>query len=482
MTEQARMPLLDAMLAMKDRNLTPFDVPGHKRTDGVAQLAHFIGEKALSFDVNSMPMLDNLNYPDGVIAQAQRLMADAYGADHAFFTINGTTSAVHAMLLSVCSPGDEILLPRNVHKSVINALILCDAMPVYMQAEVSQDLKFATGVTLAAVKEAIRRHSKAKAILLINPTYYGICSQLEEIAAYAHSKGLLVLVDEAHGAHFAFSGLLPPHAMACGADMAAVSIHKTGGALTQSSVLLAKGGRVSPRHIQKVLNLLQTTSASYLLMTSLDIARHHMVQGGGEMLERITLCARRARERINAIPGLYAYGKELIGSPGVWDVDETKLGVHVSGLGLTGYEVYDLLLEECSIQMELADAHNVLAIVSMGDSDQSLNQLVSALKHIAFRYRRERCDGPPPVPLENPVVRITPRQAFYAQKARIPLECTAGRISAESVMAYPPGIPILAPGEEVTPEIIQYLTFLKSQNARLTDMSDPCLDTLKVIA
>lgn len=480
--EQARMPLLEAMTAMKERNLTPFDVPGHKRTGGVAELAHFIGRKALSFDVNSMPMLDNLNYPSGVIAQAQQLMAEAYGADHAFFSVNGTTGAVHAMLMSVCSPGDEILLPRNVHKSAINALIMCNAMPVYMQAQVSDELKFATGVTLDTVKQAIAEHPAAKAIFLINPTYYGVCSQLAEITAYAHSKGLIVLVDEAHGAHFAFSDSLPPHAMACGADMAAVSIHKTGGALTQASVLLLKEGRVQQSAVQMVLNLLQTTSASYLLMTSLDIARHHMVQGGKEMLDRITVCARQARERINSIDGLYAYGRELIGTPGVYAFDETKLGVNVAGLGLTGYEVYDLLLEDCSIQAELADTHNVLAIVSMGDNDQSLNKLVSALKHIAFRYRRPRREEIPPVPLKNPLVRVTPRKAFYAEKSRVPLEASAGRICAESVMVYPPGIPILAPGEEITQEITGYLSFLKSQNAKLTDMSDPSLNTIKVIA
>lgn len=480
--EQSQTPLLDAMTAMKDRNLTPFDVPGHKRTGGVAQLAHFIGKKALAFDVNSMPMLDNLNYPTGVIAQAQALMADAYGADHAFFTVNGTTSAVHAMLMSVCSPGDEILLPRNVHKSAINALIMCDAMPVYMQAQVSDTLKIATGVTLETVKQSIAEHPRAKAIFLINPTYYGICSQLAEITEYAHSKGLTVLVDEAHGAHFAFSDSLPVHAIACGADMAAVSIHKTGGALTQSSVLLMKEGRVQKSAVQAALNLLQTTSASYLLMTSLDIARHHMVQGGKAMLDRITVCARQARERINAIDGLYAYGKELIGTPGIYDFDETKLGVNVAGLGLTGYEVYDLLLEDCNIQMELADTHNVLGIVSMGDNDQSLNKLVSSLKHIAFRYRRQRREEIPAVPLKNPLVRITPRKAYYAEKTRVPLPEAAGRICAEPVMVYPPGIPILAPGEEITQEITEYLAFLKNQNAKLTDMSDPSLNTIKVIA
>ncbi|MBC7765896.1 MAG: aminotransferase class I/II-fold pyridoxal phosphate-dependent enzyme [Hyphomonadaceae bacterium] len=478
---QNHTPLYDALLAMHEKNITPFDVPGHKRGRGVPEMADFIGRRALALDVNSMPDLDNLNYPTGVIAQAQDLMAQAFGADEAFFTVNGTTLAVHGMIMSVCGPGDKILLPRNVHKSVINALILCDAFPVYMQAEVSQPLKFATGVTLDNVKQAIDENLDAKAIFLINPTYYGVCAHLQEIVEYAHSKDIVVLVDEAHGAHFPFHPQLPKSAMACGADMSAVSIHKTGGALTQASAILLKEGRVKKETVRTILNIFHTTSASYLLMVSLDIARKNLALNGHDKLAEILSLVRVAREQLNLVDGLYAWGQELIGAPGVCDFDETKLGINVEALGLTGYEVYDILLYDYNIQMELADSCNVLAIVSLGDSKESLDILVNALREVTVKFRRPDLIPIHHVPLKNPKVIITPRQAFYSNKRFVPLEQAEGEIIGESVMVYPPGIPILAPGEEVTKEIITYLQFLKEQDSKLTDMNDKTLNNLYIV-
>ena len=474
-------PLYNAMLKFKEKSILPFDVPGHKRGRGVPELQEFLGKDTIAYDINSMPELDNLNYPNGVIKDAQDLMAKAFDADHAFFIVNGTTLAVHSMILSVCSPGDKILLPRNVHKSVINALVLCDAMPVYMQSEISCELGFTTAVTLETVKTTIEQNPDAKAILLINPTYYGVCCELEEITTYAHSKGLIVIVDEAHGAHFNFNKALPKSAMECGADMSAVSIHKTGGALTQASAVLLKEGRITAEHVQSVLNIFHTTSASYLLMTSLDIARRNLAINGEKMLDEIIKVTMRAKEEINKFDGLYCYSKEIVGTPGIWDLDETKLGINVSQLGLTGYEVYDILLYDYNIQMELADTYNVLAIVSLGDDDNSLSQLTAALKDIALTKKRdnaiEQCDRP----LKNPHVRVTPRQAFYSKQHLVPLKDAAGCISAESIMVYPPGIPIIAPGEEFTEEMIEHIEFLKTQHTKLTDMTDSTLERVLII-
>lgn len=479
---QMKMPLLEAMNKYRAKGVTPFDVPGHKRAAyGNQELMAFMGKQALGFDLNSLPELDNLNYPSGVIQESQQLLAEAYCADHAFFTVNGTTLSVHAMILSVCRPGDKILLPRNVHKSAINALMLCDAMPVYMQAEVSTTLNFATGITIETVKQSIFENPDAKAIFVINPTYYGICSDLKEIIEYAHSKNIAVIVDEAHGAHFGFHKELPKSAMEYGADMSAISIHKTGGALTQASALLLKGNRVKREHVQSILNILQTTSASYLLMTSLDIARYNLALHGEEVLSNVLDYVRKARCAINNINGLYAYGRELIGNPGIFDFDETKLGINVAGLGITGYEVYDILYHRYNIQMELADTHNVLAIVSLGDTKFSLEKLVNALENLAINYRKNNALTFDHVPLENPKVRVSPRTAFYADKELVKLEDSVGRIIAESVMVYPPGIPILAPGEEITKEIIVYLKFLKTQHTKLTDMNDKNLVKLLVI-
>jgi arginine decarboxylase len=469
--------------AFSEKNVIPFDVPGHKRRIDSGPLVEAFGKRALSMDINSMPEMDNLNYPSGVIAEAQAMMADAFGSEYAFFIVNGTTLAVHSMILSACGPGDKILLPRNVHKCVINALILCDAHPVYMQAEISDEYGFATGVTLDTVRRSIDANPDAKAVLLVNPTYYGICSQMKDIVEYAHRKGIAVLVDEAHGAHFGFHDELPGNAIHAGADMAAISVHKTGGSLTQSSAVLLNSSIIGRDHVQAILNVFHTTSASYLLLASLDIARSNLAVNGTRIFTDILRMVRKARRIINAIPGLKAFGKELIGAPGVFDFDETKLVVNVEATGLTGFDVYDILLEEFGIQLELADVYNVLAIISLGDTDAHIDALTAALSEIAHKYTKKRTFIEfPEIPLANPRVMINPREAFYSRKCFRELDSCVGGISAESVMIYPPGIPILAPGEYITKEIIEYIRFLKSHHAKLTDMNDKSLEKLLVVS
>lgn len=478
---QDATPLYDAMKKHISNNVTAFDVPGHKRSENIELLEEFTGKDLLKFDVNSMPNLDNLNYPEGVIAEAQGLMAEAFGADHAFFIVGGTTQAIHAMIFSVCGPGDKLLLPRNVHKSALNAMIMAGVTPVYMHAGVDDELQFVTGVSFETAKQAIDENPDAKAIFLINPTYYGACSPLKEITDYAHTKNMAVLVDEAHGAHLHFHDKLPLSAMVCGADMSATSIHKTGGSLTQSSALLLKKDRISKYNVQKSINLLQTTSASYLLMTSLDIARRNLALNGTKQLDKIIHLVNVARESINQIPGLYAYGLEKVGINDIYSLDETKLGVQVSGLGITGFDVYDILRTEYNIQLELADTHNILAIVSFGDNKESLDHLVSALSDISQKIGENRVLNKFNVPNIDPVIKMAPREAFFAKKEAVLLEEAIGEISAESVMVYPPGIPILSPGELITAEIVEYIAFLKTQKSQLTDMSDKTVKTIQII-
>lgn len=478
---QDATPLYDAMKKHIANNVTAFDVPGHKRSENIELLEEFAGKELLKFDVNSMPNLDNLNYPKGVIAEAQDLMAEAFGADHAFFIVGGTTQAIHAMIFSACGPGEKLLLPRNVHKSAVNAMIMAGVSPVYMHAGVDDELQFVTGVSFETAKQAIDENPDARAILLINPTYYGVCSPLKEITDYAHSKNMVVLVDEAHGAHLHFSNQLPLSAMTCGADISATSIHKTGGSLTQSSALLLKSNRITKYAVQKALNLLQTTSASYLLMTSLDIARRNLALNGERQLDEIIHLVNNARATINQIPGLYAYGLEKVGTNDIYSLDETKLGVQVSGLGITGFEVYEILRTEYNIQLELADTHNILAIISFGDKKENLAHLVSALRDLSQKIGENRELHKFNVPNIDPVIKIAPREAFFAEKETVLLEEAVGRISAESVMVYPPGIPILSPGELVTTEIVKYIEFLKTQKSQLTDMSDKTVKTIQVI-
>ncbi|WP_066053934.1 aminotransferase class I/II-fold pyridoxal phosphate-dependent enzyme [Anaerotignum propionicum] len=460
------MPLMEALERMRHDRLVPFDVPGHKHGKGNPQLTEFLGEKCMSVDVNSMKPLDNLCHPVSVIKEAEELAAEAFGAAQAFFMVGGTTSAVQTMILSSVKYGDEIILPRNVHQSVINALVLCGAVPVYINPQMNKKLGIALGMSVEDVKRTIEEHPNAKAILVNNPTYYGICSNLKQITQLAHEKGLLVLADEAHGTHFYFGKDMPISAMAAGADMAAISMHKSGGSLTQSSLLLCGKG-VNANYVRKIINLTQTTSGSYLLLSSLDISRRNLALWGEDTFEKVKNFAQYAREEINAIGDYYAYSKELINGDSVFDFDTTKLSVNTLDLGLAGIEVYDLLRDEYGIQIEFGDLGNILAYISVGDKNKNIERLISALSEIRRIYKNDNKDMLDTEYI-SPTVVISPQKAFYADKMSLPLAECNGKVCTEFVMCYPPGIPILAPGERITREIIAYIQYAKEKGCVIT--------------
>ena len=430
-------------------------------------------------DVNSMRPLDNLCHPVSVIKEAEELAAEAFGAAHAFLMVGGTTSAVQSMILSVVKAGDEIILPRNVHRSVMGALVLCGAVPVYVNPQCDDRLGIPLGMTVAEVEQAILAHPKAKAVLVNNPTYYGICSDLRSIVGLAHSHGMLCLVDEAHGTHFYFGEGLPVSAMAAGADMAAVSMHKSGGSLTQSSLLLT-GPALHPGHVRQIINLTQTTSGSYLLLSSLDISRRNLALRGKEAFARVVDLAEYARNEINAIGGYYAFSRELVNGDSIFDFDVTKLSVNTLDVGLAGIEVYDLLRDEYDIQIEFGDLGNILAYLSIGDRPREIERLVSALSEVRRRFGTSGA-GLMDQEYIDPEVAVSPQAAFYAEKESLPIEETAGRVCSEFVMCYPPGIPILAPGERITPEILRYIRYAKEKGCSMTGPEDTNIERLNVI-
>lgn len=478
-TDQGRMPVYEALERFRKMRVVPFDVPGHKRGRGNPELREFLGEKCMSVDVNSMKPLDNLVHPVSVIRDAEELAAEAFGAEHAFFMVGGTTSAVQAMVLTVCKKGDKIILPRNVHRSVINALVLCGAVPVYINPEVNTRLGISLGMAMKKVTRAIEENPDAVAVLVNNPTYYGICSDIVSIVKLAHSHGMKVLADEAHGTHFYFGQGLPTPAMKAGADMAAVSMHKSGGSLTQSSLLLTGPG-VSEGYTRQIINLTQTTSGSYLLLSSLDISRRNLALRGREDFVRVSGLAEYARGEINAIGGYYAFSRELINGDSVFDFDVTKLSVHTLDIGLAGVEVYDLLRDEYDIQIEFGDIGNFLAYVSLGDRLSDVERLVGALSEIRRLYQRDKT-GMLSQEYINPEVVATPQDAFYAEKESLPIEETEGRVCSEFVMCYPPGIPVLAPGERITGEILRYIEYAKKKGCSLTGPEDLEIKRLNVI-
>lgn len=478
--DQDKAPIYEALKSFSRKRVVPFDVPGHKRGKGNKELTDFLGEKCMHLDVNSMKPLDNLIHPVSVIKEAEELAADAFGADHAFFMVGGTTSSVQAMILTAIKRGDKIILPRNVHRSVINALIISGGVPIYVNPEIDRELGIALGMSLKKVEEAIIQNPDAKAIFVNNPTYYGICSNLKSIVDLAHKNDMLCLVDEAHGTHFYFANGLPMSAMSAGADMAAVSMHKSGGSLTQSSFLVTKN-TVNPGYVRQIINLTQTTSGSYLLMSSLDISRKKLALEGESIFSKVMEMTEYAREEINDIGGYYAYGKDLINGDTIYDFDSTKLSINTLGIGLAGIEVYDLLRDEYDIQIEFGDIGNVLAYVSIGDNYKNLERLVSALYEIKRLYGKEPFKTTP-VEYINPEVVLSPQEAFYAYKESIPIENSNGRICTEFIMCYPPGIPILAPGERITKEIIDYIKFAKEKGCFLTGTEDMNANNINVLA
>ena len=477
--DQSRAPIYEALERFREMRVVPFDVPGHKHGKGNPELTAFLGEKCVGVDVNSMKPLDNLCHPVSVIREAEILAADAFGAANAFLMVGGTTSSVQSMVLSCCKRGDKIILPRNVHRSVINALVLCGAVPVYVNPDVDRKLGISLGMSVDQVRRAIQENPDAVAVLVNNPTYYGVCSDLRTIVRLAHEAGMLCLADEAHGTHFYFGDGMPVTAMEAGADMTAVSMHKSGGSLTQSSLLLT-GERVNAGHVRQIINLTQTTSGSYLLMSSLDISRRNLAQRGRTVFRKVAEMAEYAREEINAVGGYYAYGRELINGDSIYDFDPTKLSVHTRDIGLAGIEVYDILRDEYDIQIEFGDIGNILAYLSIGDRMQELERLVSALAEIKRRYMKDSYGLLSQEYIAPEVVR-SPQEAFYADKKSLPLRESEGYICSEFVMCYPPGIPILAPGERITREILDYIVYAKAKGCSLTGPEDPNIENINII-
>lgn len=477
--DQNRMPIYEALQNFKKDRIVPFDVPGHKRGKGNKELTDFLGEKCLTVDVNSMKPLDNLCHPVSVIRDAEILAADAFGAASAFFMVGGTTSAVQNMVFTACKAGDKIILPRNVHRSAINALILSGAVPVYVNPDIDSRLGISLGMSLDELEKTILGNKDAKAVLINNPTYYGICSNIKGITELAHKHNMLVLADEAHGTHFYFDDKLPMAAMHAGADMAAVSMHKSGGSLTQSSFLLL-GKKMNADYVRQIINLTQTTSGSYLLMSSLDISRKNLALNGKEIFEKVRGLANYARDEINKIGDYYAYSKELINGNSIYDFDVTKLSVCTLDIGLAGIEVYDLLRDEYGIQIEFGDIGNILAYLSVGDRERDIERLISSLAEIHRRFKKERT-GMLDHEYINPLVVTTPQQAFYGNKVSLPLLESVGRVCGEFVMLYPPGIPILAPGEMITEDILDYIQYAKGKGCFMTGPEDMKVERLNVI-
>ncbi|HEO8420755.1 aminotransferase class I/II-fold pyridoxal phosphate-dependent enzyme [Niallia sp. FSL W8-0635] len=456
---QHETPLYHGLLEHVKKDPVQFHIPGHKKGNGMdPEFRNFIGENALSIDLINIGPLDDLHYPKGMIKQAQQLAAEAFGADHTFFSVQGTSGAIMTMIMSVCGPGDKIIVPRNVHKSVMSAIIFAGAIPIFIHPEVDKNLGISHGITIESVQHALDLHPDAKGLLVINPTYFGISADLKTIVDLAHSYNIPVLVDEAHGVHIHFHEDLPMSAMQAGADIAATSVHKLGGSMTQSSILNMRGNLISYKRVQSILSMLTTTSTSYLLLASLDVARKRLATEGKELIDKTINLAQYIRRQINDIDHLYCVGEEILESDSAFDYDPTKLIISVKDLGLTGHDAEEWLRKNYRIEVEMSDLYNILCIITPGDSEREANILIDALKALAEERKDKASRVEARVMLPNiPLLALTPRDAFYSETELINFDESVGRVIAEFIMVYPPGIPIFIPGEIITEDNLTYI-------------------------
>lgn len=483
MNRQEKTPLFTALLEHSKKNPIQFHIPGHKKGFGMdKEFKEFIGPNALSIDLINIGPMDDLHHPHGIIKEAQELAAEAFGADQTFFSVQGTSGAIMSMIMSVCNPGDKIIVPRNIHQSVLSAIILAGAVPIFIHPEMDERIGIAHGITTRSVEKALKEHPDAKAVLVINPTYFGIAANLKEIVDLVHKYNIPVLVDEAHGVHIHFHEKLPLSAMQAGADMAATSMHKLGGSLTQSSILNVREGLVNPKRVQAVLSMLTTTSTSYILLASLDAARRNLAINGRTQLDQVIKNAQNLRKAVNEIPRLYCPGKDILGTEATFDLDPTKILISVKDLGITGYEVEKWLRKEFNIEVELSDLYNILCIVTYGDTEESINKLIAALKKLSTEHINNGKKNNVQVRIPKiPALSMTPRSAFYAETDKVSIDESIGHVIAEFVMVYPPGIPILLPGEIITQENIDYIKQNLDAGLPVQGPEDESFRTLRVI-
>jgi lysine decarboxylase len=481
---QSATPYLDALRAYAEREPGRLHVPGHKGGAAAAPaMLEAFGQRALSVDIPALTEGIDTGPEPTPFQQAQELAAQAWGAGRSWFLINGASQGNHAACIALAQSGSDVVVQRNVHSSTIDGLIVSGLRPVFVAPELDPDLGIAHCLTPAALDSALADVPAATGAMVVSPTYFGAVADVRGLAEVAHGRGVPLIVDEAWGAHMAFSAELPEHALACGADLVVSSTHKIIGSLTQSAMLhLGAGGMLDEHAVDRAISLVESTSPNSLLLGSLDAARSYAAVRGGELLSATVDSLRAARQAIRAIPGLDVLDERLAGRPGVHAYDPLRLVVDARATGATGYQLARLLHER-DIFPELAGENVVVAVFGMGETASSnAGRFVSALEQAAAELpgddggsEREFAPPPPWGPLE-----MTPREAFLGAQEVVPVEEAVGRIAAESLAAYPPGIPNVLPGERLTSETWEYVQTILAYGGSLRGASDRTLRTTRV--
>ncbi len=481
--KQNNAPLFDTVLNHAKNRVTSFHTPGHKNGRGIdKRLRSFTGRNMYYMDVTVFPEVDSLHDPMGPIKKAQQLLAKAYGVEHSFFLVNGSSVGNMIMFLAACQPGDSVIISRNAHKSAMSGIVLSGVWPIWVQPKVDQNLDILFDSSPEQVEDALRRFPEAKAVFITSPTYNGVTTDLVKIAEICHSNDKILLVDEAHGPHLKFNKNLPISAVEAGADMCVQSTHKILSALSQGSVLHFQSDLIDVSRVRRVVSLLQTTSPSYLTLASLDLARRQAVMQGERLFNKVMRWAEYGRKQINTLKHFSCPSRKDILRRG-YDLDVTKLTINVTRTGHSGHEMEALLAKEYDIQVDAADLFNLIAIMGIGSDKSDVEKLVSALEDIDEKYLGEARNWVLQIPGLTTEMVMVPRDVFLLYKSkRVPLSKAAGHISAQALTPYPPGIPVLIPGERITQEIVDYLEDLAEKDIRVAGQEGETLRTIKVVS
>ena len=491
MSNQEKMPFVEALESYKEQHFVPFHTPGHKIGVEAPQLLKNWMGPALPYDLGVMYALDDLHEPERELKEAQDLTAELYGADCCWFSINGTTALIEAMIMGTVGPDEIIIIPREAHRSVISGLVLSGAKPVYMDCDFDERWGIPLGVSLENAIKSMDAHPEAKAILLVYPNYYGVGIDIVNIIQEAHKRGLIVLVDEAHGPHLPFSESLPIEAIEAGADLVAQSTHKSVGSLTQTSWLLGQGKKIDKRRITQMHQMLQSTSPNYIFLASLDMARHQLATEGKDLVRRAVELSAYLREKLNTIFGIATMEYTDIQET-IINYDSTKVLIDAKGLGLTGVE-FEHLLRNHRIEVELVQANHVLVLITIGDTKESVDILIKAVRAVSDDVLRDSSrirsidvaglyePSSESALLPEPQVCVTPRNAMYANREQVPLKEALHRIAGETIAYYPPGIPCVAVGEEISDSVLQYIENRKALGYVPNGADDMTLETIWVL-
>ncbi|MEL7564581.1 MAG: aminotransferase class I/II-fold pyridoxal phosphate-dependent enzyme [Dehalobacterium sp.] len=478
--QQQTAPLVEQLLKYQTNGYQPFHMPGHKGGFGILKEWHdFLGKEVFSLDLTEVEGLDDLHQPTGPIYQAQKLAADLMEAESAFFLVNGVTVGLHALIMSLCGPGDLIILPRHAHRSIYEAVILSGAKPIYLKPEIDKEWGIPVGVGVGQVETALKCNQDAKCLVMVHPTYQGLVSDLTAIGKAARAHGVPLVVDEAHGAHFKFSPYFPLPALQCGASASVQGWHKTMGSLTQSGMLLVKDK--SPG-IEDYLTLLQSTSPSYLLMGSLDAARKQWAQSGFAMAEKMVKISWDLRNKVHDLEGVFFLDGETLNSPVLSGLDPTKLLLNARNLGLNGFELAAELRQKYHIQPEMASLKGVLLMVTIGDNKERMEHLFAALRDLVSRFPLGKKAGYLKWDQFDDVEMVLlPGEAIKSPKRTVSLAEAKDCISGEFICPYPPGIPLVVPGEKISGEVLETVYQIKRWGGHIQGPKDPLGNTLRII-